>query len=960
MVKRLTAHTRFLAIVAALSVAVLLPSTLHAQESTLTGTVTDSTDAVLPGVTVTALHVETGNTFVAVTDASGAYRIPSMRVGIYRISAELSGFTTATRENVQLLVGQNAVLSLRLTVSTVQESVTVTGAAPLVDTSGSSLGGNVTPLQVQALPVNGRNWMALTMLAPGSRANDIQNSPVGLGTEGGGGAGGLRNEGGYYQLNVDGQNVTQTMAGAGFGSPKYSRDAMAEFQFVSGRFDATQGRSVGVLVNAVTKSGTNLVSGSAYGYFRDDSFKAADFVAKRVLPYSNQQAGGTFGAPLIRDRLHFFGYYEREREPTVFIFNSPYPLFNLADVASTRVEQTAGVRFDWQISDRTRLMTRANGWKNDLPVDPISLGGGSVSGHPSTLDSRLFQNHQMYASLTRMVGQRSVNELKVGWFLTFSDQYRNCCFEGPTVQLRGYTIGGGSSRPLRLNGHTWSFREDFSTVISGRGTHELKVGGDFLWNNDFYEWNVNRYGLLQANGGPVPANIQELFPVWNDPSTWNLAALSPISVRWSQSVTQFGKYSWVSEVPYGGAWFQDNWLVNSNLTLNLGVRWDVAYNWAANEWEVPTIREKTPQDWLNFGPRLGFAYSTDDRRTAVRGGWGLYYMGPKDQWAHHTPVNAELLRVPSILNDGRPDFAVNPFNGPLPTYEQAKLIPQDTVGWIVSTTAKTPYSHQTSFGVQQQLGETMSVQADYVWTAGRREQHTQNTNLAYNPATGANYPFSDVGRRPFPDWGIVQQAFSAAKTNYPALELGFSRRFAERWQASATYTLSDFDEFLPQPYSGRSEVPFPVAPDLGNEWAPAEGEQRHRAVFNGIWSVGYGFQLSGLYHFGSGQRFFTNYGADLRNSGNLSLRLRPDGTIVPRTDIAGEPIHRFDLRVLRAFPIFNRVSLEGSFEVFNVFNHANYGSYVTAESNPRYGQPQQNLGAAYQPRMAQLGFRLSF
>ncbi len=943
---------------AALSLVLAAVPAVFAQETSMSGAVRDATEALLPGVTITATHVDTGNTFATVTDATGAYRIPAMRVGMYRIVAELSGFSTVTRENVQLLVGQNLQVNLVLSVSAVQESVTVTGAAPLVDTSGSQLAGNVTPTQVQALPVNGRNWMALTMLAPGSRANEVGNSPVGLGAEGGGGQAGLRNEGGYYQLNVDGQNVTQAMAGASFGSPKYSRDAMAEFQFVSGRFDATQGRLVGVLVNAVTKSGTNLVTGSGYGYFRDDSMKAADFVAKRVLPYSNQQTGGTVGGPIVRDRMHFFGYYEREREPTTFTFSSPYRSFNIPDVGATRVEQTGGARVDMQVTSRTRLMARGNAWNNDIPIDPV--GFNSVTNHPSALNTRKFQNYQGFVSLTQLLGPRSVNELKVGYFMTFSDQYRRCCFDAPTITLRGYTIGGGVSLPLRLNGRTWSIREDFSVVKEARGTHELKMGGDFLWNHDFYEWNVNRYGALQANGGPVPANIESLFPVWNDPTMWNLAPLSPISVRWSQSVTQFGKYSWVSEVPYAAAWFQDNWMLNNRLTVNLGLRWDVAHNWAANEWEIPGIREKTPQDLNNFGPRLGAAFSSADHRTVIRGGWGVYFMGPKDQWAHHTPVNAELLRVPTIVNDGRGNFAIDPFNGRKPTYDEARLIPQDTVGWVVSTTARTPFSYQTSLGFQRQIGESMSIQADYVWTAGRNEQYLQNVNLSYNPATGAPYPFTDVSRRPFPNWGIVQQAFSRGKSNYHALETAFSRRLTSRWQASATYTLSDFADYAPQPFSGRAEVPFPVAQDLGNEWAPAEGAQKHRSVFSSIWEPGFGLQVSGLYHFGSGQRLLTNYGADLRNSGNLSLRLRPDGTIVPRTAIVGKPIHRVDIRAIRKFRLAGRTTLEGSLEVFNIFNHANFGSYVTAESSPLYGQPQQNIGAAFQPRSAQLGFRVAF
>src|SRR6476659_5043184 len=155
----------------------MLPFGAFAQEATLSGTVTDSTGGVLPGVTITATHTATGNTFVAVTDEKGGYRIP-VRVGLFKVDAELTGFGTVTRQ-IDLLIGQTAVLNLQLAPSTVQESVTVTGEAPLVDTTNSSLAANVDPRQMQDLPVNGRNWMDLTLLAPGSRANSVAETPIG-------------------------------------------------------------------------------------------------------------------------------------------------------------------------------------------------------------------------------------------------------------------------------------------------------------------------------------------------------------------------------------------------------------------------------------------------------------------------------------------------------------------------------------------------------------------------------------------------------------------------------------------------------------------------------------------------------------------------------------------------------------------------------------------------------------
>src|SRR6266850_5307825 len=164
-----------LAILAVLS----LPVSSRAQEVALVGTITDTTNAVLPGATITAQHVASGNRFIGTSDASGQYRIGALRPGVYTVTAELSGFSTVLRENLELLAGQRAVLDLQLALSSVQESVTVSGAAPLVDVTQSKLGGNIDTRQMQELPLNGRNWLQLTMLTPGSRVNSVSDSPFG-------------------------------------------------------------------------------------------------------------------------------------------------------------------------------------------------------------------------------------------------------------------------------------------------------------------------------------------------------------------------------------------------------------------------------------------------------------------------------------------------------------------------------------------------------------------------------------------------------------------------------------------------------------------------------------------------------------------------------------------------------------------------------------------------------------
>ncbi len=396
----------------------LLPTAAHAQEVTLAGIITDATDAVLPGATVSAVHVASGNAFVGVADATGEYRIGSMRPGLYRVTAELSGFASVVRENLELLVGQRATVNFRLSLSSVNETVTVTGASPLVDVVQSKLGGNVDSRQLSELPVNGRNWMDLTMLAPGSNANAVGESPIAT-------ANGSQAHAGDFQLNLDGQQVSNMMACARWGQPKFSRDAIGEFEFISSRFDATQGRSIGVQVNAVSKAGTNNYSGTLSGYFRDSSLNAKDFIVNRVLPYSNQQISTTFGGPFRQDRNHFFGYYEGEREPQSYFFNGPYSAFNIGDLTGTRTEHKGGARFDNQINSSTRFMTRANVWRFWQPYTDAAAGGstGGNSVHPSRASSKRLESNTWYANLTKTFGGRIVNELKPGYnYITSQDQ----------------------------------------------------------------------------------------------------------------------------------------------------------------------------------------------------------------------------------------------------------------------------------------------------------------------------------------------------------------------------------------------------------------------------------------------------------------------------------------------------------------------------------------------------------
>ena len=958
---------RLLVIVAA----VLLPLSAFAQEAVISGTVADATGGVLPGVVVHAVHQASGNSFEAVTDTTGTYRL-AVRVGVYEITAELAGFATVTRRGVELLVGQQAAVNLQMSPSTVQESVTVTGEAPLIETTVSSMSSNIDPRQMSQLPVNGRNWQDLLTIAPGARANSMQRGDSITAGEG------------TFQLNVDGQQVTQTFAGSnnGFGQPRFSKDAIAEVEFVANRFDASQGRSMGVQVNAITKSGTNIATGTFAGYFRDSSLMAADPVAHTVLPYSNQQLSLTYGGPIRKDRLHFFADYEYEREPQSAFYNTPVPAFNTT-LTATRTEKKGLLRLDAQFSPKTRLSVRGSMAR---PYTPNESLHGSATATPNGATSNDQKSNLVQAALTRVIGSRAVNETRVGYNYYHWLRFTQTPFKAvpfltrlvpnyeaqwtPLMSPRSLTVNyivnfsglsnGGSGQPQTFSQEDHSLRDDFTFSANAKGRHDVKVGGEVFSTHHWGYVCQNCVGTLDAQGGRLPANIAQIFPNLYDVSTWNLDLIPTANVRsFQQAVGNTNQNMPRWDV---GAWIQDDWAATSRLTLNLGARYDRSHGAFANDVVIlPFLPAGRKDPSKNFVPRLGFVYSVT-QRTAIRGGFGKFFAETTMIPAFFTERLAAQALV-AITNDGRPDFASNPYNGPAPqTYADAmayvlRTNGQIDLGSVVENPAATPFSYQSSIGVQHQVTPTTGVQADYVFTGVRNDAVSTNVNLTYNQATGVNYPNTDRAHLLYPQFRNVTQYRPLGYSNLNSLQTAVTKRLSQNWQGSATYTLST----LRQGYHSPAPSIPNLAADLGAQYGLAAGDQRHRAVFNGIWQLKYGLQVSGIYFFGSGERLATTYGSDVRLTGDSrGNRLRPDGSIVPLNNFVGKPIHRVDMRLQKTLALGPRVKAEGLLEAFNIFNHANYGAYVTQENNSQYGQPTQTTTINYAPRTAQLGFRFTF
>ena len=972
-----------LAVVAAL---LAFPALSYAQEATITGIVTDTTGGVLPGVTVTATHTATGNTFFSVTDERGSFRIPA-RIGAYTIIAELTGFSAANRGGLTLLVGQTVSVNLQLAPSGVQETVTVTGEAPLISTTQSAIGSNIDARQMEELPVQGRQWTALALLAPGNRTTSIGEDPAQD-----------RSDVREFQLNMDGAQVTQN-TGVG-GQMRYSRDAIAEFQFIANRFDATQGRSSGIQVNAVSKSGTNRIAGSMSGSFRNDKWNAKSFVTGQRNPLRNQQLSGTFGGPILQDKFHFFSNYELDRTPKSLVWTTGYATFDNASRDYTDTIKMGGVRLDYQLSPQMRLFLRGSASKDRT----LSGGGG---GHPAAAAYGFRTTNDLNTTFTQVISNTTLNEVKAAFsafhygntnlgttpnFECWIDNARtqpcgvpNGVPGAPRITFQGFSVGGNANGPQNSSQNLYTLRDDFTTSYDLAGRHNLKVGGEYMYmiqgsgncRNCSMIVTANRAALSTlpkpidqyVGGGPG----QDLY----DSSTWDLNALSGLVARTTVGI---GPFRLAFSRRNGAAWAQDDWMISDRLTLNLGLRYDVIMNAFANEVEfLPFLQGDRPNDTDNFQPRLGFAYKWDEQ-TVFRGGFGRYYGDTQSNALSFTYSFAALANV-EYTNDGRADFFRNPFNGPKPSRDTAlgrfcsengnqpgcllrsasELAPYDGYGMD-----KIPNSWQTSVGMQRQLRDDLAVEIDYVQTNTRNEKTiTGNINLAYDQRTGLNLPYSNRATRPFPNYGIIGMTPHSGWSDYRGVQTAFTKRFGNRWQASGNYLLSKINDSLPNPVSGLGGlVPFDVAPDLGEDYGPSETDQRHRGTLNAIWDVRGGFQMSGLYFYASGERQQLNPGntdaRDLGATGDYPNRRRTSTDIVPRNSLRRPAIHRVDARFQQRIPVGGGVRLDGQLEIFNLFNRFNPSGIVANELNIRFGQLEESNNIAYRPRVLQLGFRLAF
>jgi len=897
--------------------AAAVPAATQVALAELRGAVTDESGAALPGATITLTHVETGAVRAAVTSETGTYNLSALPVGTYKVTATLEGFKTIVQEELRLAVGESANASFTMNVATLEETVTVTGESPLVDTKHSDLSGRVEPSQVQNLPLNGRDWLSLVALVPGARGNpgNIQAGAAG---------------GDMAKYQVDGVDVSGQCCGGS--NQSYSQENISEFQVITNRFDAEHGRVGGAVINAVTKSGTNALRATGFGFFRDDAFDARNFYTGTVSPFHEEQMGLNGGGPILRDRMHFFGSYEYQQRAVTARTNTGIAQFDL-DVPQDITRHMTTGRVDWQVNQQHRLFVRSS----QFNWEQLNVGVGGTGGRAtlSTGVSRPSKNTDLSVGETWVVTDRLVSDLRVG----FSRIDNSLLPNEPVARLQfpSAIFGSPTNAPQWWKEYNIQANLALSYFLPAKmGDHAIKSGFQFFRPKFYGELPNALYGSYVFQRDPTD---------FADPSTY------PPPTQYS---TSLGDFSYTVTNPIYAGFVQDNWTVSSKLTLNLGLRYDIETGVTNTDFPNPVEPGERSTDSDNFQPRVGLAYDMfGGGRTVIRGGYGRYY----DKVLLNITSNERRLATGQFVSVTiiNPSF-IDPLGGKtFEDYANDPSLPRSIT--MIGNDYATPRQDQVSLGIAHQFGDH-AVQLDYVHSKGVNEPRSRNINFFEDPVTHLPLNPTSAGR-PFPQYQSVTRYETSAKSKYDGLQIGFERRSMGtgrwRYRYQGSYILSwTYDDHDGNRFDGVNN-PF----NLADEYAYSNNDQRHRFTANLVTFVPWDIQLSAIVFVGSPQTIDIVTSLNPFNSGT-GRWLNAQGDTLPRNgERATHWDKKFDLRLSKTVRV-GRVGLQGIVEAFNVFNAWNRTNYNASFGSATYLQPSSSTNLFYQPRQMQLGFRITY
>jgi hypothetical protein len=926
------------------------------ERGVITGIVSDAQGGVLPGVAVSVRNVDTGFTMSDVTGADGQYRFGALPLGRYELKAELVGFTTATVTDLAITINRELQQNITMGLTTLQESVTVTGQAPVVEVTKSEVAAVITQQQIEMLPVANRAAVTLALLLPGTSQDGTRprrsNAQIGAGTL-------------QFTSNSLADGTMNMSTKAGEPRQDFPQAAIQEFKVFTSQPPAEYGGRAGGVVNVVTKSGTNTFSGEGYEFFRNKHMNKVDkFTAAAVKAgtgsdrYNRNQFGAALGGPLILNRVHFFVASELTQEDISYVVNTGRPQFYgkyegvfdaglpnkeffVRSDAQLTSKQSGFVRWAWQ---KAELICEGCGGRSANAGNTLIPRDALVVGHTWVLGPRFL--NEVRGNVAKQIMYQAPSGVPYYKNLDFAAER----FNGTSAVFNFPSFSYGNDTVFITGQKIREIRDDFSISAS---SHNIKFGADVssatldedAQGNPSGTWNFVNDQVFDAN------NVAALRGPLN-----TFTASFPGLIR-HQPHHYYQFYA------------QDEWKAGGGLTLNLGLRYERdTLIWNENRKNdgsfypriLPLVNFQDRGDDNNVSPRLGLAWDVrNDGRTVVRAGYGRLF----NTIMNGTPGNEETTLRQTAISISNPTYP-DPYGGRSPASFASTAPPNIQ---IVDDNMVNPWADTVSVGASRQLGADMAINADFV--------HTKSN--AFNASVQINTPLNGV--RPRPEWGRINQVQSIGWQKYRALLMRLEKRFSNRYQYTVSYTLQKVEDNSFGATSTGTITDF-YHPEYDAGYGNAD--RRHAVVASGAYLLPRDVTLGMVWTLRSSAPFSARAGVDLnadgantdyvpgthKGQGNRDLDIglvnawratRGFGPIDP-AQISKNDYNRVDARVSKAFTLGGRRRLEGIFQIFNLFGRDNLGgigsSFQTNALSDAFGQ----LPTAQNRQQAEIAVRLIF
>ncbi|HTI43792.1 MAG TPA: TonB-dependent receptor [Vicinamibacterales bacterium] len=929
------------------------PVFAQAASASISGTITDAQGGVLPGVTLTVQNAESGVVRTSVTEADGKYRVAGLNPGRYNLTTELPGFQMVAVKDITLQIGQDYTRDFQLALSTLQESVTVTGEAPIVEATKTEVATVVTSEQIATLPVQDRTALSLSLLLPGVGVDTTRakRNATNVGAS-------VTTSATTYL--VDG--LSNSVNKSGEQRHDIPEAAIREFAVHTTQLPAQYGQRVGGVVNIVTKSGTNDLHGEAFEFFRNQKMQRNDIFTQQQIDagradprYKRNQYGFAVGGPIIRNKLHYFGTFERTREHAFFTVPAPlqfYPTLagSYEGGSFTNIEF---VRGDYQMNSKQNFFYR---YINQHTEFFCSNCGGTASSF-SNLDN-LIPRDMHALGHTWVISNRVLNEF---YFMRATASDRNYMNQDYTpanvlhsVVTMPVSLGAGQyigTAQYRFPSVTWggnqclwpcrtgtmtTFTEAQETLSISTGNHNWKVGGSIQYFPT-HEWAA-------SNPGTWTFGRDQFFNP-TDPN-FNFNSLS--------GATQFtaafpNVYRDIVSHTYA-AYVSDEWKPVAGLTFNLGLRydiqtgvWDEHHTQAEYPRPLPYVDFGSRGDKNNVGPRLGLAWDVrKNGRLVVRGGYGLVYTNVTNA-TQGSEITALKQNSIIINNPTYPD----PYQGRDPASFASTAPPNINI--LSNDLVNAPVNTYTA-GFSQQLLSDTAVNVDGVYQKATDYFTVENINTPKN------------GVRPLPEWGQILSTDPIGDWTYKALLVRLEKRLSHRYQYQISYTLAKQDGNYGSPdlvginQGGTITDYYHPEYDLG----PLPSDRRHALVISDAFQLPSDVVIGTIFNFRTSTPFSARAGTDLNADGQNTdyvpgttkdmgnrdneammaavnaYRATLSLPALPASQIDSNTLYRFDIRGSKAINLGGgrRVELIG--QVFNLFGRTNLGGVGSQyQSNAR-------------------------